>query len=290
MKHQIIRIGGGTLEEKSRYRAHMPEGTNKIINSRTLQSSHKRLAEMVRKGMSVLDVGCGSGAITRGICELVGDEGNVVGTDINVRLIEEAKSCYMHSPGLRFEIEDIYRLPYHNEFNVVTASRVLQWLAHPEKALLQMIVASKEGGMIIVLDYNHEKIQWEPSPPKSMLHFYSKFLEWRADAGMENTIADQLEHLFKKNGMSSVKVTPQLETVSRGEDTFESVIGIWTDVAASRGHQMVEDGIISEEERALAEAEYSQWIKEEAKSQTLYLLAVEGVKTNEQSSILRYNL
>lgn len=39
---------------------------------------------------------------------------------------------------------------------------------------------------------------------------------------------------------------------------------------------MVADGVLTEAERAAAEAEYRAWIESDAQAQTLYLLAVEG--------------
>lgn len=41
---------------------------------------------------------------------------------------------------------------------------------------------------------------------------------------------------------------------------------------------MVKDHYITEAERCLAEKEYREWIKEDAMSQSMYLLAVEGKK------------
>jgi transposase InsO family protein len=53
-------------------------------------------------------------------------------------------------------------------------------------------------------------------------------------------------------------------------------IGLWAQVAASWGHEMVVDGIIRDAQRAAAEADYRLWIKDSAESQVLYLMSVEG--------------
>lgn len=266
------------MDSLSRKRAQMPESTNTILNQRTLQASNRRLAELLRPGMHVLDAGCGSGAITQGIAERVGPDGRVVGVDNNPRLIEEARRRYGHTPGLSFETADIYLLPYRDGFDVVSASRVLQWLSDPLLALLQMKLAAKKGGKVLVLDYNHEKIRWRPSPPESMQYFYRQFLKWRADAGMNNAVADHLEELFRMCGLVDIAVTDQSERVARGDPGFEAGVSIWAEVAASRGHQMVADGYLTEEERSRAEAEYREWAREEAEEQVMYLLAVEGVR------------
>src|SRR5689334_7800489 len=116
----------------AQHRASMPIGTSAVLNTRTLASAHKRLAEVLSPGMSVLDVGCGSGAITRGIADAVEAGGRVVGLDVNVGLIEEARRSYTGVPGLSFEVGSVYETPYRDEFDIVTAARVLQWLAEPE--------------------------------------------------------------------------------------------------------------------------------------------------------------
>lgn len=269
------------MDSLSRKRAHMPEGTNTILNQRTLEASNRRLAELLKPGMHVLDAGCGSGAITRGIAERIGPDGLAVGIDNNPRLIEEARQSHGHLSQLSFEVADIHVLPFRERFDIVCASRVLQWLSEPLLALKQMKRAAKKGGKVLVLDYNHEKIRWRPSPPESMQHFYRQFLKWRADAGMDNAIADRLEHLFRMCGFAGIEVTDQSERIARGDPGFEAGIMIWAEVAASRGHEMVADGYVTEEERRLAEAEFREWAREKAEEQTMYLLAAEGMKTSD---------
>ncbi|WP_243633380.1 class I SAM-dependent methyltransferase [Paenibacillus xerothermodurans] len=177
----------------ARNRAELSGKATNILDSRTLTSSHKRLAELITEGMTVLDVGCGTGAITRGITEIVGPTGRAVGIDSNPALIEKAKQNFGDTPGLNFEVGDIFNLPYKDEFDLVTSARVLQWLSNPFEALNALKCATKPGGQVLILDYNHEKITWNPEPPLSMKSFYSAFLKWRSDAGMDNAIADHLK-------------------------------------------------------------------------------------------------
>jgi SAM-dependent methyltransferase len=263
-------------DDAARRRAHMPEGVSGILNARSLATAHRRLAELLRPGMRVLDVGCGTGAITRGIAEAVGPSGCVVGIDVHRGLVEQA--CRLHGDvaGLSFALGDVYTLPFHDAFDLVTAARLLQWLARPQDALRQMASAAAPGGRLVVLDYNHEKVAWEPDPPASMQEFYAAFLRWRAGAGMDNAIADHLPELFQQVGLQAIVTTPQHEVTRRADPDFETRIRIWAEVAASRGHQMVADGVIDEEGRAAAEADHRQWARTRAESQTLYLVAVEG--------------
>jgi ubiquinone/menaquinone biosynthesis C-methylase UbiE len=262
----------------ARNRAELSGKATNVLDARTLASSHKRLGELLVPGMTVLDVGCGTGAITRGIAEMVGPTGRVVGVDSNPALIDKARQAYGAIPGLEFAIGDIFSLPYRDEFDIVTSARVLQWLSNPLGALNTLKAAVRPGGRVLILDYNHEKIAWQPQPPASMRKFYTAFLQWRADAGMDNAIADRLPIMLQAAGLDDIAVTAQHETAQRTDGDFRSRIGIWADVAASRGLQMVADGYVTEQERAAAESEYRAWIDEAAVSQTMYLLAVEGRK------------
>lgn len=117
------------MDSVSRKRALMPEGTFAIINNRSLAASNKRLAELLKPGMSVLDVGCGSGAITDGIAYSVGRNGEVLGVDNNPRLIEEANSRHSDKgSNIAYEVADTYTLQYKNRFDIVTESILYGWI------------------------------------------------------------------------------------------------------------------------------------------------------------------
>ena len=266
----------GEKDDVTRRRAHMPEGTSVILDARSLATAHRRLAEILRPGMSVLDVGCGTGAITRGIADAVASGGRVVGVDVNQVLIERARQAARQRPGISFEVADLFDLPYRDEFDVVTAARVLQWLADPLGAVRALGRAARPGGLVLVLDYDHERGIWDPAPPESMRAFYAAFLRWRAEAGMDNALAGHLPALLTAAGLEGVASTVQDEVSRRADPDFAVRVGIWAETAATRGHQMVADGAVSEAERARAEAEYREWVGREASSQTLYLRAVEG--------------
>lgn len=108
----------------ARQRAEMPAGTANILNRRSLQSDFRRLDQFLEPGQSVLDVGCGTGAITVGIAEKVAGA-RVVGLDSNLKQIEQARATHLRA-NLKFVCGDIYDLLYHNEFDVVACARVLQ--------------------------------------------------------------------------------------------------------------------------------------------------------------------
>lgn len=264
------------MNTPARRRAQIPEAATSILDARSLSTAHRRLADLLEPGTDVLDVGCGTGAITRGIAEAVGPTGRTVGIDNDVALIFKARAAGRAESRLWFAAGDAYAPPFQAAFDIVTASRLLQWLADPLRALDRMVDAATPGGRIIVLDYNHERIQWTPDPPVSMRTFYARFLAWRGDAGLDNAIADHLRDLFRAVGLTDIRITPQHEVTRRGAPEFAGRLRIWADVAASRGRQMIADGWLTEAECAAAEREYGDWIATEAQGQSMYLLAAEG--------------
>jgi SAM-dependent methyltransferase len=264
--------------DAARHRAAMPSGSERFLDARSLATDHRRLTAVLSPGMSVLDVGCGSGAITRGIAEAVGPNGTVLGIDINSGLLAQAVANHSGIPNLSFRVADVARLRHRDEFDVVTTARVLQWLADPLAALRKMVAALRPGGQIVVLDYSHTKARWEPEPPHEFRLFYDAFLAWRENVGMDNDIADHLAGMLESLGLLDVRTTEELELTTRGDTDFETRMALWPAVIATRGHQIVADGMIEERDRAAAEAAFTEWLRDAARSQCLYLAAVSATK------------
>lgn len=254
----------------------MPVAHNPVLERRTVENANRNLLFYLRPGLTVLDVGCGSGAITRSIAEKTGPTGRVLGIDPSPTLIGQAKQQASSIPGLSFQQADVYSFDTTERFDLVTCARTLQWLAQPEAALINMKRLVKPGGYLAILDFNHEKIAWMPEPPEAMKFFYDAFLRWRQDAGFDNAIADNLQKLMYGIGFPTVQVTEQFERTQKGEPDFSIASRLWSEVAELRGPQLVDAGYITESQRQQAIAEYDHWIATIGESMTVYLLAVDA--------------
>ncbi len=264
--------------EKASKRAEMPEGSAPILENRSLHKDYRTLLPLLIPGQNVLDVGCGSGTMTADMARITGDQGTVLGVDNSPHLIERGRQLYADVKNLELLCADIFDFSPDQQFNLVTAARVLQWLQDPAAAISTLISFIKPGGLLSVLDYDHNDIEFDPEPPASMRYFYSKFLQWRSDAGMDNSMALHLPVMFQNAGLENIQVLPANQTYKKGEKDFEFKVGIWSDVAASRGVQMVEEDYLKESERQLAMAEYSEWVSKDALSMTMKLSDVRGYK------------
>lgn len=242
-------------------RAEMPTGTSVVLESRTLENANANLLKVLKEGQMVLDVGCGTGAITVGMMPYVGTKGGVVGIDRSRELIALAAKYKEPYPHLHFEVRDVMTYRSAIKFDVISITRTLQWMATPEKVLRHLRTLLKPGGQICVLDYNHDLIEWMPQAPNSIQAFYVAFLKWRQDAGMDNHIGSNVESLFVKMGAKAIETADYSESKQRGTTGFEEHISIWQKVAETRGRQLVEDGYITEQERITAVSEYGEWMK-----------------------------
>ena len=231
--------------------------------------------------MSVLDVGCGTGAITKGIAEAVGPGGLVVGIDQDRGLLDRAQAHCDAYPNLRFEQADATRLDYDGRFDVVTAARTLQWVAEAGAALERMARAARPGGQVLVLDYNHVLNSWEPEPPAQFARFYALFLEWRASNGWDNEMASHCPRLFEQAGLEQIRSDAQDDVAVRTDDDFDEKTAIWIQVIDNLGPTLQRAQVCDADLLDGARASYDEWRRTCLLRQTLSMgatVAARGIR------------
>jgi SAM-dependent methyltransferase len=250
------------------------QSATKIFDDRTLEKDYRTLVPLLKKGLHVLDIGCGTGAISKGIANYVGETGSVTGIDNTESFIRSGRESHRDVSNLELIYVDLFEFNPDKKFDLIVSARTLQWLSNPKEALVKMRELLKPRGQISILDYNHEAIGWSPEPPASMQKFYAAFLKWRSDAGMNNRIADDLSGYFNDLAFQSVEVLNSDEVYAKGQPNFNSGAGIWSKVALMT--QIVEEGYVSDADRLTAIDDYNQWIKKDGRSMTMKLNEVRG--------------
>lgn len=252
--------------------SHRSDG--RTLGRRTLEQDHRHLAALLRPGLSVLDVGCAGGAITVGIAKAVGSDGLVVGVDRDPNQLETARAYGVEHANLRFELGDAGSLTYQSHFDIVTAARTLQWIADPAQAVSAMARAAMPGGLIVILDYNHEDNRWTPDPPAEFQRFYQSFLDWRHAHHWDNRMAANLPALMEAAGLLEVQSHNQDEVIERGEPGFPARSSLWLEVIDSVGAQVTQEGYCTEAELHSARELYEAWVQTELIRQTLSMRTV----------------
>lgn len=111
------------------------------------------LAEIdFRAGARVLEVGCGTGVLTRSLARLP-DVDSVVGVDIAPSLLQKARELSAELPGIRYEEADAGALPFADDsFDVAVFDSTLSHLPQPERGLAEASRVLRGGGRLAVFD------------------------------------------------------------------------------------------------------------------------------------------
>ncbi|RPI43901.1 MAG: methyltransferase domain-containing protein [Betaproteobacteria bacterium] len=110
----------------------------------------------VAPGERALDVGCGSGAVTRALARRVGSAGRAVGVDTSSAILAVARELAEREGvgnAVDFRQGDCRSLPFTDaSFDVVLAATTLCHVPGPERALAEMVRVTRPGGRVGVFD------------------------------------------------------------------------------------------------------------------------------------------
>jgi SAM-dependent methyltransferase len=105
----------------------------------------------IRAGERVLDIGCGSGGATRSVARAVGDEGRVIGVDINQHCIEVARERTPGDLPVRYRRGDARALSFIDDRSqdCVIASMMLDEVEDIRPVLDEVFRVLRPGGRFV---------------------------------------------------------------------------------------------------------------------------------------------
>ena len=149
----------------------------------------------------ILDVGCGTGEITRELTQRT--RGQVIGLDINPEMIASARR---ETARTRYRVGDALDLPFPDtHFDLVTCHFLLMWVSDPLLAVREMSRVVRRGGCVLVCaepDYGG-RLDWPELPIR----------QWQIDGlrrqGAHPLVGRQLRQLSVNAGLrTEVGVIP----------------------------------------------------------------------------------
>ena len=104
----------------------------------------------IEKGMKVLDIGSGAGDVALTLAEFVGNDGSVVGVDVNAEILETARSRAETAgiTNVEFIAGDARTLDLPDDFDAIVGRLVLMYMAEPGDALKQLATRLRPGGIV----------------------------------------------------------------------------------------------------------------------------------------------
>jgi ubiquinone/menaquinone biosynthesis C-methylase UbiE len=160
----------------------------------------------LQPGQQVLDAGSGTGEDVQAMAELVAPTGQVVGLDFSQTMVTVAQGRTQDTNlPMRFIQGDIHALPFaENTFDRCYADKTFQHLPDPQRALAELVRVMKPGGLLLVMDGDHEtQVLDTPYPDVTR-----RFFRFRNDGIRQPDIAHRQYALFKAHGLIDVQVEP----------------------------------------------------------------------------------
>ena len=114
--------------------------------------SSSKLIEMakIKRGDSVLDIACGTGAVTKKISNKVGASGMVIGTDVSHNAIKIAKKWIGQKKNLDFIAADAEKLFFEKKFDAITCQYGIFFFTDTVKVLKNLKKHLKKDGTIAI--------------------------------------------------------------------------------------------------------------------------------------------
>jgi trans-aconitate 2-methyltransferase len=114
----------------------------------------------VRPGLRVIDLGCGTGELTRRLADLLPDS-DVVGMDNSAQMLE--KAAQYAGPGLRFELGSIEDVS--GEWDLIFSHAAVHWVEDHAALIPRLLGHVASGGQMVVqmpsnfAHYSHQAIR-----------------------------------------------------------------------------------------------------------------------------------
>ena len=174
----------------------------KKLELQALETAEERIPLYIEVGLKdaklVLDVGCGSGIVTRDIARLT--KGKVIAVDGSKDMIKVAQNVLKPYKNVELRVGDANNLPLEdNMFDIVTCNLLLMWTDDPQKVLNEMARVTKPGGIVLATlepDYGG-KLHF-PENPKVDPIFAGEAIRAR---GGDPHIGRKLRLLFVRAGL-----------------------------------------------------------------------------------------
>jgi len=159
-------------------------------------------------GLCWLDVGCGTGSLTKHILETQ-NPGKVISIDSSEQFILYAQKIVNH-PSVQFSVDNAESLKIASgSIDAVVSGLVLNFIPDPEIAVQEMMRVTKHGGKIGIF-------LWDYAEGMQMLRYFwdaAVKLDDKAkefDEGLRFPLCkkEELESLFRKSGLRDVEEIP----------------------------------------------------------------------------------
>ncbi len=211
LEHEYHPSNSGTVEYWEK-RLEYLQNTRKTMWNDDYISFLIRDVWKIDKPISVLDCGCGYGALGLLIMPLLPEGSTYTGIDFSQTMVEAAKDIFTHSNvNAKFILSDIMEYQTTAKYDMVISQAVLRHVDHGEFFLRKMAGHVKDGGILVSMECNRE---FEADGLYVQGMDYLKLCQhdglkklWQTELEMQNrdySIAMKIPYYMKKEGLKNV--------------------------------------------------------------------------------------
>lgn len=190
----------------------------------------------IEKGMSVLELGCGTGNIWLGKNDLIAKCSKLILSDFSEGMLKQAKETLKNQKGIEFRIIDIQNIPFEaKSFDIVIANMMLYHVPDIQKGLSEVRRVLKGNGTFYCATYGENGmmkyiaslfknygINDRPNHsftlqngPKQLSNFFSEIQRLNYEDSLEVTNLDDIaDYIYSLAGMAELRKLPRENLLS----------------------------------------------------------------------------
>lgn len=176
----------------------------KKLELQAIETAEERIPIYLEVGVKdadlILDVGCGSGMVTRDLAHLT--KGKVIAIDGSEDMLRVADKVLSMYNNVELRVGDAENLPFNdNMFDITTCNLLLMWAKNPQKVVNEMARVTKPSGIVLAsLEPDYGGKLHFPENPKVDPIFAGKAIKKR---GGDPHIGRKLRLLFVRAGLKT---------------------------------------------------------------------------------------
>ena len=150
----------------------------------------------IKKNMTFLDLGCGTGRAVGQVADLVNNKGTFYGVDLSAKMIAKAKVNFKGHKNFHFIKANAESIPLKNNlFDIIICTNSFHHYYHPDKVMEEIHRLLKSKGKIYILD---------PTADSWGLKLISKLAKFIESDHMKLYSSEEFKSLFINAGLKYV--------------------------------------------------------------------------------------
>ncbi len=214
----------------------------------------------LKAGMRLLDVGCGTGVITREAALQVAP-GEVIGIDCQEARVEAAKRWVAANDirNLQYKPGDAEKLPLQdNQFDGVYCRFLLEHVADPKRVVSEMCRAARPGAWVCACEWEADCLVNYPESKPIEQTWHGIYCLQKRVAG-DPWIARKLYGIFKNAGLTQVRVEGRAWTIAAEQkEMLQLYVDGAREIIRQTSNRLVADRLLTQDILDLADSDYDR--------------------------------